>query len=81
MRAAWAQHDTFFISHVYEHACARQIDDVKPTMQSSRVCTRRAHDARVHVRNAHAKFGLHMHANCKPRTAKLTLLTFSCTKV
>ena len=23
-------------------------------------------DARVHVRNAHAKFGLRVHANCKP---------------
>ena len=49
---------------------ARKIDDVKPTMHSSRVHTRCVHDACVHVRNAHAKFGLHVHANCKPRTAE-----------
>ena len=45
MRAAWAQHDTFFTSYVYKHACARKIDDVKPTVQNSRVCTRRAHNS------------------------------------
>ena len=27
-------------------------------------------DARVHVRNAHAKFGVRMYVNCKPRTAE-----------
>ena len=30
------------------------------------VCT----DARMHVRNAHTKFGLRMHANCMPKTAE-----------
>ena len=75
MRAAWARHDTFFISHVCKHACARNIDDVKPTVHSSCVCTRCVHDACVHdacvhVRNAHAKFGLHVHANCKPKTVE-----------
>ena len=59
-----------FISHTCKHACARQIDDVKPTVHSSRVSTRRVYDACVHVRNAHAKFGLRVHANCKPRTAE-----------
>ena len=48
--------------------CTRKIDDVKPTVQSSCVCTRCVHDARVHVRNAHTKFGLRVHANCKSRT-------------
>ena len=63
-------HDTFFISHACNPACAHKIGDVKPTMQSSRVHTRRVHDARGHVRNAHAKFALCVHANCKPMTAK-----------
>ena len=27
-------------------------------------------DAHVHDRNAHAKFELHMHANCKPGTVE-----------
>ena len=27
-------------------------------------------DARVHVRNAHAKFGLRVHANYNPRTVE-----------
>ena len=70
MHAARAQHDTFFISHVCKPACARKIGDVKPTVQSSRICTRHVHDTRVHVRNVHAKFGLRVHANCKPRIAK-----------
>ena len=50
--------------------CARKIGYVKPTMQSSRVRTRHMHDAHMHVRNAHAKLGLRVHANCKPRRAK-----------
>ena len=50
----------FFISHACKPSCARKIDDVKPTVQSSCVCTRRMYDARVHVRNAQAKFGLRM---------------------
>ena len=66
MCAAWIQHDKFFISH----ACAHKIDDIKPTVYSSHVRTRLVHDARVHVRNAHAKFGLRVHANCKSRTAE-----------
>ena len=65
-----ARHDTFFISHACKPVCARKIGDVKPTMQSSHVCTRRVHDARMHVRNSHAKFGLRVHANCKPKTAE-----------
>ena len=64
------RHDTFFISHACKPACACKIDDVRPTVQSSRVHTRLVHDACVHVRNAHAKFGLFVHANCKPRTAE-----------
>ena len=60
----------FFISRACKPACARKIGDVKPTVQSSCARTRRVHDARMHVRNAHAKFGLRMHANCKPRTAE-----------
>ena len=52
MRAARAQHDTFFISHMHKPLCACKVDDVKPTVQGSRVHTRRVHDARVHVRNA-----------------------------
>ena len=70
MRAARARHDTFFISHACKPLCTRKVEDVKPTVESSRVRTRRVHDARVHVRNAHAKFGLHVQANCKPRTAE-----------
>ena len=73
MRTAWARHDTFFISHACKPACARKIGDVKPTVQSSRVCTRRVHDAPMHVKNAHAKYELHLHAYCKPRTAEQTL--------
>ena len=57
MRAAWARHNMFFISHACKHACERKIDDVKSTVHSSLVRTRRVHDARMHVRNAHAKFG------------------------
>ena len=50
MRAAWAQHDTFFISHVCKHAYALKIDDVKPTMQSFCVHTRRVHGSlQMHV--------------------------------
>ena len=70
MRAARAQHNTFFISHACKPACARKIGDIKPTMQSSRVHTNCVQDARMHVRNAHAKFGLRMHANCKQRTVE-----------
>ena len=69
MRAAWARHDTFFISHACKPECARKIGDVKPTVQSSRVCTRHVHDALMHV----AKFELHLHAYCKPRTSEQTL--------
>ena len=32
--------------------------------------TGRVHNAHMHVRNVHAKLGLHVHANCKPRTAE-----------
>ena len=71
MRAARARHNTFFISHACKLSCAHKVDDVKPTVQSSRVRTRRVHDACVHFRNAHAKFGLCVQANCKPRTAEL----------
>ena len=63
-------HNMFFISHVCKPLCASKVDHVKPTVQSSRVRTRRVHDAHVHVRNAHAKFGLHVQANCKLRTAE-----------
>ena len=70
MRTARARHDTFLISHACKPSCARKVDDVKPTVQSSCVHTRRVHDACVHVRNAHAKFGLRVQANCKPRTAE-----------
>ena len=66
MHAARARHDMFFISHSCKPACVCKIDDVKPTVQSSHVCTTRVHDACVHVMNAHTKFGLHMHENCKP---------------
>ena len=52
------QHDTFFISHVCRHACARKIDDVETLVQSTRVRTRRVAEARVHVRYVHAKSGL-----------------------
>ena len=70
MRAARTRHDTFFILHACKPSCACKVDDIKPTMQSSHVRTRCVHDAQVHVRNAHVKFGLHMQANCKPRTAE-----------
>ena len=62
----------FHFTRMQACVCARKIDDVKPTVQSSRVCTRHVQfaDAHVHVRNAHAKFGLRVHANCKPRTAE-----------
>ena len=65
MRAARARHDTFFISHTCKLVCAGKNDDVKPPVQISRACTRRVHDARVHGRNSHAKFGLYVYANCK----------------
>ena len=70
MRAARARSDTFFISHACKPSCAHKVDDVKPTVQSSCGCTRHVCDACVHVRNAHAKFGLHVQANCKPRTTE-----------
>ena len=66
MHAARARHDTFFISHACKPACACKIGDIKPTVQSSCVCTTCVHDACVHVRNAHTKFGLHVHENGKP---------------
>ena len=34
-----------FISHTYKPVCARKIDDVKPTVQSSHVSTRCVHDS------------------------------------
>ena len=61
---------TRVFSHACKPACASKIGDVKPAVQSSCVRTRRVHDACVHVRNAHAKFGLRVHANCKPRTVE-----------
>ena len=67
------RHDTFFISHTCKPVCECNFDDVKSIMQSSHVRTISVHDARVHVRNAHAKFGLCIHANCKPRRAEETL--------
>ena len=63
-------HDTFFILHVCKPACARKIGDIKPAVQSSRVHNRHVHDVHMHVRNSHAKFGLRVHANCKPRIVK-----------
>ena len=60
----------FFISHTCKPSCARKVDNVKATVHSSRVRTRRVHDTHVYVRNAHAKFGLHVQANCKPKIAK-----------
>ena len=47
-----------------------KVYDVKPTVQSSCVRTRHVRDARMYVRNAHAKFGLRVQANCKPRTTE-----------
>ena len=46
----------FFISRACKPVCSRKIDDIKSTVQSSRVHTRRLHDAHMHVRNAHATF-------------------------
>ena len=60
----------FIISHACKPVCAHKIDDIKPTVQSSNVRIISVHDAHLHVRNAHAKFGLRVHANCKPRTAE-----------
>ena len=74
MLAARAQHDMFFILHACKPAYAHKIGDVKPTVHSSCVCTSRVHDACVHVRNAHAKFGLRMLANCKPRTVPINAI-------
>ena len=45
MRAAWARHNTFFISHACKHACACKIDDIKLTVQSSCVRTRHVHNS------------------------------------
>ena len=70
MRAARTRHDTFFSSHACKPECACKISDVKPTVQSSCVRTRHVHYACVHVRNAHAKFRLRVHANYKLRTAE-----------
>ena len=49
---------------------ARKVDDVKPTVQNSRVHTRRVHNACMHFRNAHTKFRLRVQTNCKPRKAE-----------
>ena len=56
----WHVLDTtcFFISHACRHACVRKIDDVETLVQSTRVCTRRVAEARVHFRHVHAKSGL-----------------------
>ena len=70
MHAARAGHDTFFISYACKPSCAHKIGDIKPTVQSSHVRTRRVHNACVHVWKAHAKFGLCVHANCKARTVE-----------
>ena len=40
------------------YACARKVDDVETLVQSTRACTRRVAEARVHVRYVHAKSGL-----------------------
>ena len=58
----------FYLRRMQACVCT-QDDDVKLTVQSSHVRTISVHDARVHVRNAHTKFGFCVHANCKPRTA------------
>ena len=40
----------FFISYMCKHACARKIDDIKPTVQSSRVRTRHVYNSlQMHV--------------------------------
>ena len=57
-----------FHIHTCKPACACKIGDIKPIVQSFSVCITHVYVARVHVRNAHAKFELHMHANCKPMT-------------
>ena len=70
--------DTFDMIHRYTWSLycpissvhASKIDDIKPTVHSSCVCTRRVHDACMHIRNAHTKFGLHVQGNCKPRTVE-----------
>ena len=50
MHAAWAQLNTFFISHACKHACTHKIDNVKPTIQSSCVHTRCVHNSlQVHA--------------------------------
>ena len=41
---ACTQHDMFFISLAYMHACACKINDVETLMQSTRVCSRYVHD-------------------------------------
>ena len=38
----------FFISQACKPVCPRKIGDVKPIVQSSRVCTRHVHDALMH---------------------------------
>ena len=57
MCAAWARHDTFFVSHTCKHVCARKIDNVKPTVQSSHVRTRSVNASlQMHV----CMSGMHM---------------------
>ena len=46
----------FHFAHV--QACTRKIDDIETLVQSTRVCTRRVAEERVHVRYVHAKSGL-----------------------
>ena len=40
MHAAWALQTTLFISHMCKYACAHKIDDIKPIIQSTHICTR-----------------------------------------
>ena len=66
---AHVPHDMFFIHmRASMRVHARLLMSNLPCI--AHVCTRRVHDAHVHVRNAHAKFGLRVYANCKPRTAE-----------
>ena len=57
MRVECTRHCTFLILHVY----TRKIDDIETRVQRTFVHTRRVHQARVHVRCAHAKAGLCAH--------------------
>ena len=45
-------HFSFYTHMQARHACAHKIDDVKPIIQSFRVCTRRMHDSlQIHTPN------------------------------